>query len=300
MPAPHFSVIVPSYRRPDRLARCLEGLAALDYPRHCYEVIVVDDGSPGGLSGAIDPWRTRLDLQHLTQKNAGPASARNRGARHAQYEYLAFIDDDCVSDPGWLTAFARGFENDPDRLLGGHVRNALNVNLFSGASQDLVTYLCGYYDGEGGRSRLFTSNNMAVRADHFHQLGGFDATFPRAAGEDRDFCDRWAQQERGSTYVGDARVLHAHALTLVAFCRQHFDYGRAAASFHNARAARRGEPVRLEAWPFYAGLVGFPLREELSLHACGRSMLLVLSQIANAGGFAWARLIASEKSSPPP
>ena len=40
-----FSIVVPTYRRPDRLAACVESLAALDYPRERFQIIVVDDGS---------------------------------------------------------------------------------------------------------------------------------------------------------------------------------------------------------------------------------------------------------------
>ena len=42
----HFSVIVPTRRRPIQLAQCLQALAALDYPRDAYEIIVVHDGEP--------------------------------------------------------------------------------------------------------------------------------------------------------------------------------------------------------------------------------------------------------------
>ena len=41
-----FSIIIPTYRRPERLAVCLQALACLDYPRNRFEIIVVDDGSP--------------------------------------------------------------------------------------------------------------------------------------------------------------------------------------------------------------------------------------------------------------
>ena len=289
MPMPRFSVIVPSYGRPNQLSRCLAGLAALDYPRDAYEVVVVDDGTPSGLAGVVDAWRNRVAVTLAVQTNAGPAAARNRGAQHASYEYLAFIDDDCVPDAQWLTAFARAFERAPDYLLGGHVVNALPRNPYAAASQDLVTYLCGYYDGEGGRSRLFTSNNMAVRAAHFHRIGGFDTTFPRAAGEDRDFCDRWIAEGGSSSSVETARVEHAHALTLRGFCRQHFEYGRAAVRYRDARAARRGQRVRLEPWSFYRRLLGFPLRHGVSFQSCRCTLLFLLAQLANACGFAWQR-----------
>ena len=286
---PDFSVVIPTYRRPDRLRSCLEGFSRLDYPRHRFEIIVVDDGSPEPPDGIISRWRDHLDLKIICQPNAGPAAARNHGAQHAKFTCLAFIDDDCVPRPEWLESLRTAFDAAPDHLIGGHTINALPQNPFSSASQELVDYLCGYFDGRDGRTRLFTSNNMAVRADHFHAAGGFDARFPRAAGEDREFCDRWLAQGRGTTLARGAVVMHAHSLTVRSFWRQHVNYGRGAASFRYARAARRGEAVRVEPMSFYLGLLAFPFKGGVTVHALRIALLFMFSQLANAAGFLSSR-----------
>jgi GT2 family glycosyltransferase len=286
--AARFSIIVPTYARPQRLAKCLAGLAALDYARDSYEVIVVDDGTPGGLEDVARGWRPRLNLKLIAQANAGPGAARNRGALEAAGEYLAFTDDDCVPDVRWLTVLAQAFASTPAHLLGGRVINTLD-NIYSQASQDLVENICDYYDGRGGRTRLFTSNNMAVSADGFRASGGFDRGFQRAAGEDREFCDRWAANGQPSTFVRDAVVRHAHALTLTGFWRQHFQYGRGAVRYRQARAARLREPVRFEPLSFYTGLLQSPLRDARSWRGCGRAAMIGVSQVANAAGYYWER-----------
>jgi len=279
-----FSIIVPTYARPQRLVACIAGLAELDYPRDCYEVIVVDDGTPGGVESELAPWRQRLDLKVIVQDNAGPGAARNSGALKASGDWIVFTDDDCVPDSRWLAAFAGVSMTAPGHLLGGRVINVLD-NLYSQASQDVVSYICAYYDGSGGRPRLFTSNNLAVPAEAFRKSGGFDRTFQRAAGEDREFCDRWVASGQGSTLVSDAVVRHAHSLTLTSFCRQHFQYGRAAVRYREIRAARRRESPQLEPLSFYTNLVRFPLRDGRSWRACGRAALVVLSQGVNAAGY---------------
>ena len=284
-----FSVVIPTYRRPDRLRSCLEGFSRLNYPRHRFEIIVVDDGSPERLEGIISRWCDHLDLKLICQANAGPAAARNHGAQHARFTCLAFIDDDCVPRPDWLESLRTAFDAAPDDLIGGHTINALPQNPFSSASQELVDYLCGYFDGRDGRTRLFTSNNMAVRANHFHATGGFDTRFPRAAGEDREFCDRWIAQGRGTTLARGAVVMHAHSLTLQTFWQQHIEYGRGAASFRHARAGRQGEAVRVEPISFYLGLLKFPFNGGVTFHALKMAMLFVLSQLANAIGFLSSR-----------
>jgi hypothetical protein len=87
-------------------------------------------------------------------------------------------------------------------------------------------------------------------------------------------------------------VRHAHSLSLQSFCRQHFQYGRAALRYRQIRAARRREPVRLEPFAFYRRLIGFPLRDERSWRAGARVALVGLSQAANAAGYLWERFHA--------
>ena len=280
-----FSVIIPTYQRGGQLDTCLEGCSRLNYPRDRFEVIVVDDGSPEGPDGVVARWRDCFDITLVRQANAGPAAARNTGSRYARYAHLAFIDDDCVPDPGWLSCLGRAFQSAPDDLVGGSTINALPLNVFSSASQALVMYLTDYFDGRDGRTRLFTSNNMAVRADHFRKVGGFDAQFPRAAGEDREFCDRWISQQRGTTVAREAVVLHAHPLTLRTFWRQHFEYGRGAAQFRRARALRHGGPVRVEPIRFYLRLLKLPFAGGVTVEALEVASLVALSQVANTIGF---------------
>ena len=77
--SPRFSIVIPSYCRPQRLQRCLAAIAQLDYPRDRFEVVVVDDGSEPALESAVAPWRNAFSINLIRQANAGPAAARNQG-----------------------------------------------------------------------------------------------------------------------------------------------------------------------------------------------------------------------------
>ena len=103
--APDISIIVPTRNRPEKIVTCLQALSAQTYPHDRFEVIVVDDGSDVPLAPAITPFRASLPLRFVEQKRAGPACARNNGARHAAGRLLAFTDDDCEPGAGWLGAF---------------------------------------------------------------------------------------------------------------------------------------------------------------------------------------------------
>ena len=85
------SVIVPVYNNPDQLSRCL--LALRTATGADTELIVVDDASTDDVSSTAAHFGTRF--LRLT-RNAGPAAARNHGARYARGQILFFVDADVV------------------------------------------------------------------------------------------------------------------------------------------------------------------------------------------------------------
>jgi len=119
-------------------------------------------------------------------------------------------------------------------------------------------------------------------------MGGFDTSFPLAAAEDREFCDRLRRQGRRLLYVRDAVVAHAHPLTFGGFLRQHFNYGRGAFQFHCIRARRDQAPIQVEPVSFYVDLLRLPLT--LKRRTVRLMGLVFLSQVANAVGFYFGKL----------
>jgi len=279
---PLFSVIVPTYDRAHPLRRCLEGLAALNFPRDRFEVIVSDDGSPTPMEPVVTPFRDRLRIGFVAHPNSGPAAARNRGAARAQGTYLAFIDSDCVPAPDWLAALGSRFVRTPDHLIGGGIVNALPENPFSAATQLIVTYAYEYYHRRGEGDRFFNSSNIAVPAERFRALGGFDESL--LTGEDYDLCHRWQHAGYGMTYAPEALAYHAHMLTFAGFCRQHFSWGRGLFRSRLHIARRTGKPLRAEHAGFYLQLLRFPLTRGQGSRGWLHALLVALSQAVTAGG----------------
>jgi GT2 family glycosyltransferase len=285
---PFTSVVVPTFNRPEPLRACLAALAALRYPRARFEVIVVDDGGAAPLDALVEPYEARLRLRLHRQPNAGPAAARNAGAALARGELLAFTDDDCQPEPDWLDALGNRAVHAPYHMIGGVTVNALPDNVYSSASQQLISYLYEYSERQrpGARWRgFFASNNLAVPRSGFERLGGFDEAFPLAAGEDRDFCERWAGHGLPMLLAPDARVRHAHHLTFTRFWRQHWMYGRGAFHLHAARRRRGDGELNPEPLSFYLDLVRYPIRTQRSLQHMLQAALLGASQVANLLGY---------------
>src|SRR5690348_8883374 len=104
MNEPTFSIVIPTFRRPNALRATLAALLALDYDRARYEVIVVDDGEDEMSARMVDGLAGHdVSLTLERQPQRGAASARNRGARLAGGDLVLFCDDDMVVEPSHLT-----------------------------------------------------------------------------------------------------------------------------------------------------------------------------------------------------
>jgi len=132
---------------------------------------------------------------------------------------------------------------------------------------------------------LAIGNNFGVPAEAFRQLGGFSPMYYRLAAEDRDFCSHWRASGRSIIYAPDMVVLHAHALTLVSFIRQHFHYGRGAWMYHRVLAQRYRRPQRIEPFRFYLSLLLWPLKVNQGMRPFLLMALFLVSQAAQTAGY---------------
>lgn len=278
---PSFTIVIPTYRRFEQLGECLCSISGLDYPREDFEVVVVDDGSPYPPENVVEPYKDKLNVRLVVQPHAGPATARNRGVSEASGMFIAFTDDDCRPAADWLRKLKSRLDADPEAVIAGNTVNVLTDNSYSAASQMLIDYLNAYYNTEN--ARFLTSNNMALARDVFIKAGGFDTSFPLAAAEDREFCDRCMHLGIKTVFAPEAVVKHAHSLSLKRFIRQHYNYGRGANNFHRIRALRTSEKMRIEPPRFYIDLLLYPWKSG-ERNKAYITFLIFLSQAANAAG----------------
>ncbi|MGH2957532.1 MAG: glycosyltransferase family 2 protein [Solirubrobacterales bacterium] len=293
-PAPLFSVLIPTRDRPGQLERCVASLSASAEVPGGFEVIVVDDGGSVDLEPILSPHRQRLDLTLLRRPHSGPGPARNAGAEHARGKMLALTDDDMLVEPGWLRALAERAADEPGAAIGGRTLNAHPANRYSRVSQWISDRAHNHHnEGPEGPS-FFASNNLAVPADRYRDLGGFDPAFRTS--EDRDFCGRWHESGAPMVDAKNAVAWHARELDLASFWRQHFGYGRGAFAYHRARRAR-GVRVRGD---FQASFHLQAARETArhSKRSPGDALLILLWQLANTAGFLREALAALNPRGP--
>lgn len=297
MATPDISVVVPSFDRAARLDGCLRALEAQTIEPSQYEIIVCDDGSPvpvtDSLAATLETLSGRVHVRVIHQVNAGPASARNRGAAAAAGRFIAFTDDDCRPAPDWLERLLVRFAERPDALLGGGIRPSVESDGYALAMQAIMDFVYADQERRGG-IRLFSTSNLAVPARAFERIGGFSTAFRQAAGEDYDLCARWFGAGGEVVYVPDAVVVHDPVLTLRTFWRQHHAYGRGLLRMRQRmrergiRLARQSLIERLLTG-FHLRLIASPLRAQ-GARGASCAALIALSQAATATGLLYELL----------
>jgi GT2 family glycosyltransferase len=278
---PVISVVIPTKGRLSSLERCLEALRNADFGHQRFEVVVANDRGGDRVDSLVGSFAEELTVAIARPHRTGPSAARNAGAAAARGAYVAFTDDDCEPTPTWLAALERSLEANPGAAVGGRVENGMPENLGAVATQVVVDALHAHFNRDPRSPRFFASSNVAVPADAFRSVGGFDEGFRHA--EDREMCERWFRSGHRFVYAPQAVVVHMRALGLREFMAQHYGYGRGARAFHRSlgRGERRAERT---------GVLVELARETLRPHD-HHSRLAVggyaaLSQLATAAGFA--------------
>src|ERR1700692_3371787 len=111
------SIIIPTFNGASRIGNCLDALLNQTAGRDA-EILVVNDGSTDNTADFVARYS---DVRLITQSNAGPAAARNRGAQEARGTIILFTDDDCVPTAAWRAALTEPFK---DTSIGGTKGNS--------------------------------------------------------------------------------------------------------------------------------------------------------------------------------
>jgi mycofactocin system glycosyltransferase len=220
---PFVSIVVAVYNRAGEIGPCLESLLNLDYPREKSEIIVVDDGSDDSTTSVVSQYDVKLIR---LEQNRGQSAARNVGVAEAKGEIVAFVDSDCVADPGWLKELTPYFEDSRNALVGGYVASFYRESVLDRYEEAKSPLNMGesLVVGAGAESDFYVPTcNMLVRRDAYLLVGGLSEDL--RVGEDVDFC--WKLKEEGFrlVYVPKGPVRHKHRNRLGDTFKRRFDYG---------------------------------------------------------------------------
>jgi len=201
----------------------------------------------------------------MSQPNAGPAAARNRGASEAQGNLLLFTDADCAPAPDWIERLSEPFSQ-PDvvgakgtyrtrqrALVARFVQLEYERKYARMVREDRIDFIDTY--------------SAAYRRDVFFANDGFDTRFPTASVEDQEFSFRLARKGYRLVFVPQAVVYHLHDVGPLEYALRKFKIGKWKAlllQWHPERAARDSHtPQTLKLQLALAGLICLALAVSL-------------------------------------
>ena len=186
---PEFSVVIPTYKQPAILLKCLDALSRQQLLHSQFEIIIVGEGNSPETETAVQLFAKQvarnggpLEVRYLSQpERKGPAAARNRGWRAARGRIIAFTDEDCLPEPGWLSSALPCFQRGAQVITG-----QLRVHLPNQPTPlDRTSTLLKRTD--------FLSANCLCRKATLERVGGFEEAFNTAWHEDSDLQFKFIQ-----------------------------------------------------------------------------------------------------------
>ncbi len=194
----------------------LESIFAQDYPR--FEVIVVDDGSTDDSPAIV---RSFKGVKLITQKNQGPAAARNNGIKSAKGDIYLFQDTDAKVFPGWMTKHVEQ-QQKGHLVVGGSVVPWNNT--LAGMCDHYATWYEYHPQKEFQEDRYqISSTNLSVHASVVKKVGLFNATTRWL--EDVDYSARLHANGFHIAFDPSNSMAHHDRETWKGFLYHHYRYG---------------------------------------------------------------------------
>lgn len=231
-------MIIPAHNAQETIARQLEALTRqVQHPP--FEVIVVANRCSDDTVEVSRSYAGRLNI-HVLEANETPSAAyaRNVGARHASGEFFLFCDADDEVQPEWVGAMVEPLAAGRADFVGGAIEldcSQLPRWIYHWRYADRVRD--GIFVDRQPLPILMTAS-LGVLKSAFSSVGGFDESFPGAAGEDVRFVRSLFRVGQRLGPAPRAKVLYAP--------RTRFSTALAQArAYHSARRANAdidGEP----------------------------------------------------------
>ena len=202
------SIIIPCKKSNDFLKECLDHISKLDYEN--FEVIILPD-----TLSCISPLvrgRLRGGIRIVPTGPIKPGAKRNIGARQAQGEILAFIDDDAYPRHDWLSKAEEYFKDENITAVAGpgvtpaadsfwqQVSGAMYLSWFGGANPDR------FWPGKKKFVTDWPSMNFLIRQKDYLAAGGFDEKY--WPGEDSVLCNHLIKAGKKILYAPEVMVYH--------------------------------------------------------------------------------------------
>jgi glycosyltransferase involved in cell wall biosynthesis len=106
---PRFSIIIPTYNRPEQCLKAVFSVINQIYTH--WELAIINDGSEQPYNNLIQQIKAYKNIKYYYKKNEGLSSTRNFGVSHTKEKFVCFLDDDDYYLPNHLKVLANEIMN---------------------------------------------------------------------------------------------------------------------------------------------------------------------------------------------
>lgn len=197
--SPAITVVICTYNRLDCLKKAINSVTSQLATVTNASLLVIDDGSTDGTQQWMESAaaQTNLNCVYRRQENAGLSAARNLGWQLSSGEWIAYLDDDAIASPAWLTSVAAACAAAPAEIavIGGPIRlkwEAPRPVWLPPSMEEWLT--CFEHAGDRDTSKdrpLFRGANMICRRSGLAAVNGFSVKLGRKGSSllSREECD---------------------------------------------------------------------------------------------------------------
>ena len=223
------TILIAARNEEERISLTIDDVLAQDYPKHLFEVIIVDDHSTDNTAAIISSYANRgvklLQLQEERALNSYKKKAIAEAIKLSTGELMVATDADCRMGPAWLSSIVGYYETNNLVMVSSPVTYFEERSLFELMQTLEFGYLIGIGAAFIGNGRASTCNgaNFAYRKDVFYEVGGFAGIDDLASGDDELLLQKVAERYPGR--IGFLKqteaVVYTHAKhTLQEFMQQ--------------------------------------------------------------------------------
>lgn len=181
---PLVSVIIPTYKRPDKLDRAIESVLCQTYK--AYEIIVIDDNNPNTedrllTEKCMEKYKSNEHIKYIKHdKNRNGSAARNTGIKYSKGKYIMLLDDDDEFLPEKMKAQVLCMEA-RDNSWGACYTRYYDIDLNGRVVMTCAEKREGKLLIEELKRNLFVhaGSNLMIRKSIVEEIGGFNERFIR-------------------------------------------------------------------------------------------------------------------------
>jgi glycosyltransferase involved in cell wall biosynthesis len=214
------SVIICTYNRRDHLRNVLTSLAGQELSHAIeWDIVVVDNNSTDDTHEVTKAFSdtSPVPVHYAREEKQGLSHARNRGIVESRGRYVAFIDDDAIADPHWVSALYGALKESDCDCVGGRIYLKPERELPRWLNKDLWGFL-GHLDyGDKvlslDRTHTLFGGNMAFSRAVFESTGLFNPDYGRKGndnfgGEEYELFLRLLNNGGKGVYAPEAVIYH--------------------------------------------------------------------------------------------